>query len=194
LSRLTFRQTVGTDPARLWDRLSGGSITGLWIALREPKKENSKPGAQTEPEVREVLRIGPVSVEVTGVWAERVPSERSLLLLDGPRGLRIAEEIRLERMAAGTELSLTMDFSFGSGALGDWLDRIWISGWVSRRIRRSLSKLQLEFPLHEEEVGPHMDDSVSFHRPDDRLWGVDQRRSFGGTRSPWQPPDSDSTG
>ena len=193
MSRLTFRQTVGADPARLWDRLSGGSITGLWIALREPKKENPKPDAQTGPQVREGLRVGPVSVEVTGIWAERVPLERSLLLLDGPRGLRIAEEIRLERMAAGTELSLTVDFSLGSGALGDWLDRIWISGWVSRRIQRSLSKLQMEFPLHEEEVGPHMDDAVSFHRPDDRPWGIDQRRSFRGARSPSQPPNSDST-
>ena len=121
---------------------------------------------------RESLRVGPFSFKVTGTWAERVPWERSFCLLDGPLGMRIVEEMRLERLAAGTALSLTVDFALGSGGIREWLDRVCLSGWVLRRLERGIAKLEEEYRRPEDEKDPDL--GVYLERPEDRPWGLDQ--------------------
>ncbi len=174
MARLIFRQPLGVDPAKLWDLFSSRSITSLWIFPNKPSIKFSESISNNPLGVCEVLRIGPIIFKVIGAWAELVPLERSLLLLDGPRGIRIAEEIRLEKIASGTDLSLTMDFSLGFGIFGDWLDRMWISRWVSKRIRWELLKLQQKYPLNEEEPNLNIGDVISFERPEE----IPQKDSF----------------
>lgn len=178
MSRLTFRQPFGVDPPRLWDLFLNRSIASLWVFPTKPTVKFSEVNSRNALSVHEVLRIGPISFEVTGDFVEQVPFERSFLFLDGSGGIRITEEIRLERIASGTELSLTVDFSFGFGVFGDWLDRIWITRWVSRRIQRALSDLQQEYPLHGGESSPDMDDAVSFVRPGIQPDEISQKGGF----------------
>ncbi|MBI2881787.1 MAG: hypothetical protein HYY21_09350 [Candidatus Tectomicrobia bacterium] len=187
MARLTVRKVVATHPEELWKRFEGGAVTGWWIApaggSRRGPPEPSSAGARW----RERLRIGPISFSVFGTWAERHPPERSLCLLDSPWGLRIAEELRLERIAAGTQVSLTMDYSLGDGGmgewLGDWLDRVWFSRWVSRRLHRGLLTLQQEYQEYRgpggRAEGEVVGSMVHFERPEDRPWGLDQRGSGG---------------
>ena len=174
MARLTFRQPIGVDPAKLWDLFSGRSITSLWVFPTKQSKKFSESIPKDPLSVCEILRIGPIIFKVIGAWAELVPLERSFLLLDGPGGIRIAEEIRLERIASGAELSLTMDFSVGFGFFGDWLDRMWISKWVSKRIRWELLNLQKKYPLNEGEPNSNMGDVISFERPEE----ISQKDSF----------------
>ncbi len=176
VSRLTVRRVISTDPETLWKRVEGGSFAGRWIAPGGGEEEagegaGSSPGAE-EAAWRESLRVGPFPFKVAGTWAERVPWERSFCLLDGPLGMRITEEMRLERLAAGTALSLTVDFALGSGGIGEWLDRVCLSGWVLRRLERGIAKLEQEYRRPEDEKDPDL--GVHLERPEDRPWGLDQ--------------------
>ena len=106
-------------PPAIWKRVAGGSFTGCWIAPAGGDEGAGSGLGAEEAAWRESLRLGPFSFKVAGTWAERVPWERSFCLLDGPLGVRIAEEMRLERLAAGTALSLTVDFALGGGGIED---------------------------------------------------------------------------
>ena len=175
MSRLTVRRVISTDPETLWKRVAGGSFAGRWIApAGSGEGAGSSLGAE-EAVWRESLRVGPFSFKVAGTWAERVPWERSFCLLDGPLGMRIGEEMRLERLAAGTALSLTVDFALGSGGFGEWLDRVCLSGWVLRRLERGIAKLEEEYRRPEDEKDPDL--GVYLERPEDRPWGLDQTGS-----------------
>jgi hypothetical protein len=172
VSRLTVRRVISTDPETIWKRVAGGSFTGCWIAPAGGDEGAGSGLGAEEAAWRESLRLGPFSFKVAGTWAERVPWERSFCLLDGPLGVRIAEEMRLERLAAGTALSLTVDFALGGGGIGEWLDRVWLSGWVSRRLERGISKLEEEYGRPEDEKDQDL--GVHLERPEDRPWGLDR--------------------
>jgi len=189
VSRLTVRRVISTDPETLWKRVEGGSFAGRWIAPAGGAGEGagSSLGAE-ETAWRESLRVGPFSFKVAGAWAERVPWERSFCLLDGPLGMRIAEEMRLERLAAGTALSLTVDFALGSGGIGEWLDRVCLSGWVLRRLERGIAKLGEEYRRPEDEKDPDL--GVYLERPEDRPEDWTGRVRRGRSR----PGRDDSTG
>ncbi|MEE8109885.1 MAG: SRPBCC family protein [bacterium] len=175
MARLTFRKVISADPEELWKRLEGGSIAGRWIAPAGTRGKDPQSQDDAGAPWRERLRIGPVSFEVRGMWAERHPPERSLCLLDGRGGLRIAEELRLERVAAGTAVSLTVDYALGNGNLGEWMDRLCVSGWVSRRLSRGLLRLEEEYKGSHDGEDSDVGATVHWERPEDRPWGLDRK-------------------
>ncbi|MFQ5914491.1 MAG: SRPBCC family protein [Nitrospinota bacterium] len=179
MARLTVRRVIPARPEDLWKRLEGGSLAGRWVAPAQGEGNHPLMAGDIGAPWRERFLIGPFPFEVSARWAERHPPERSLCLLDGPWGLRIAEELRLEPVAAGTALALTMDYSLGKGRLGEWLDRLWVSGWVSSRLRRGLSGLEEGYKRPEEGDGPEVGAMVHLERPEDRPWGLDERRMPG---------------
>jgi len=171
LARLTVRRVISAEPKEIWDRLQGGSVCGQWVASASTSGSPFHPYETSRP-WREGFRFGPISFEVSACWAERYPPERNLCFLDGPWGLRIVEEMRLERVAAGTEFSLTLDYSIGNGRFGEWLDYAYLSRWVFKRLDRGSSHLAEGF--RSPEAGVDMSESVHLERPEDRPWGLDQ--------------------
>jgi hypothetical protein len=175
LARLTVRRVISAEPKEIWDRLQGGSICGQWVASTSRNEAAFHPNEAGRP-WREGLRLGPLSFEVSACWAERHPPERGLCFLDGPWGLRVVEEIRLERIAAGTEFSLTLDYCIGNGWVGEWLDRMFVSRWIFSRLNEGSSRFAEGYRSPEEESSSiDMSGSVHLERPDDRPWGLDQK-------------------
>ncbi|MFQ5692673.1 MAG: hypothetical protein ACE5IM_06485 [Nitrospinota bacterium] len=174
MARLTVRKVIAADPRELWKRFEGGSVAGRWFASAGGTRPAPPDPASPDDGWLERLRLGPISFEVSGAWAERRPPERRLCFLDGPWGLRIAEEARLERVASGTALALTLDYALGTGGWAERLDRFWLSAWVSRRLEKGLAGLQREYARPEDEAAQALGSMVHLERPEDRPWGLDQ--------------------